>query len=149
MFFRGPWTHEHIFWPKGTVFHTCPVGRVSASLITFAIRAEANKSCWIISVLLPFCYCWVNEAAIGCNFPTASNLRGHSQEGDIHHSDMWMLWGKESGVCMCDTVLMYQTLSSSSSKSQAVEVCIVLVTVSRQPSCQSKMLLRDTVFLKN
>lgn len=99
-----------------------------ASLITSTINGEANTTLWIMSVLLPFCYCWVNEAAIGCIFPAAANPRGHSQEGDIHHSDVWMLWGKERVVCLyvCNTVLMYQTLPPSRNEAQAAEICIVL-----------------------
>lgn len=81
-----------------------------------------------MSELLPFSHCWVNEMAIGCIFSAAANLRGHSQEGDIHHSDTWMLWGKERVVCLyvCDTVVMYQTLPPSMNKAHAAEICIEL-----------------------
>lgn len=53
---------------------------------------------------------------LGCVSPTTANLRGQSYEGDIHHSDMWMLWGEEGMVYVLGegtitvTVLFHKTL---------------------------------------
>lgn len=44
----------------------------------------------------------------GCMCPTTADLGGHTQKGDIHHSDTWMLWGEKKIVCMYMRV--YQTL---------------------------------------
>lgn len=41
------------------------------------------------------------RGSLAAFLPTAANLRGHSHEGDIHHSDGWMLWRGQSIVREC------------------------------------------------
>lgn len=108
--------HPGLVWPSAAE-HV-------ASLITLAIKAMA-KGWWIMPELLPCRSCWGGGMRqLGCIWPAAADPGGHSQEGDIHHSDTTLTYAVQGrGWCMCVapvTIQYYSTRSAPGSmKAQA------------------------------
>lgn len=75
------------------------LGLRGPGLITFAIKAVATgtvKYAWAVS----FAVAAGEMRRPGWNRPSAADLGGHWEEGDIHHSDTRILWGEEGWVCV-------------------------------------------------